>query len=86
MLDAEAEFKAAQSLKLTAGQFKLSFSLSSLTPDNLEASIERAKVVSSLAPGRDTGTQGRDSGVQLSGTLGWSYSVDYLAGLFSAAW
>jgi hypothetical protein len=52
LLDAQVDFKVAQALKFTAGQFKLPFSLSSLTPDNLEAPVERAKVINSLAPGR----------------------------------
>jgi len=83
LLDADVEFKAATVLKFTAGQFKLPFSLSSLTSDNLEASVERAKVVNSLVPGRDTGVQARDSGVQLSGTFGSSHAIDYWAGVFS---
>jgi len=83
LLDADVEFKVARALKFTAGQFKLPFSLSSLTSDNLEATIERAKVVNSLAPGRDTGVQARDSGVQLSGTFGSSHAIDYWAGVFS---
>jgi phosphate-selective porin len=83
LLDADVEIKAGKALKFTAGQFKLPFSLSSLTSDNLEAPVERAKVVNSLAPGRDTGAQGRDSGVQLSGTLGSSRAIDYWAGVFS---
>jgi phosphate-selective porin OprO and OprP len=83
LLDADVEFKAGKALKFTAGQFKLPFSLSSLTSDNLEAPVERAKVVNSLAPGRDTGVQGRDSGLQLSGTIGSSGAIDYWAGVFS---
>ena len=83
LLDADVEFKAWRALKFTAGQFKLPFSLSSLTSDNLEAPVERAKVVNSLAPGRDTGVQARDSGVQLSGTFGSSRAIDYWAGVFS---
>jgi phosphate-selective porin len=83
LLDADVEFKAARALKFTAGQFKLPFSLSSLTSDNLEAPVERAKVVNSLAPGRDTGVQARDSGVQLFGTLGSARAIDYWAGVFS---
>jgi phosphate-selective porin len=83
LLDAEVEFKATRGLKFTAGQFKLPFSLSSLTADNLEATIERAKVVNSFAPGRDTGVQGRDSGLQSSGTFGSTRAIDYSAGVFS---
>ena len=83
LLDADVEFRAAKALKFTAGQFKLPFSLSSLTADNLEVTVERAKVVNSLAPGRDTGVQGRDSGVQLSGTFGSTHAIDYWGGVFS---
>ncbi|MBZ5594611.1 MAG: OprO/OprP family phosphate-selective porin [Acidobacteriia bacterium] len=83
LLDAEVEFKVARALKFTAGQFKLPFSLSSLTADNLEVPIERAKAVNALVPARDIGTQGRDSGVQLSGTFGSSRSIEYFAGVFS---
>ena len=83
LLDADVEFKAGRALKFMAGQFKLPFSLSSLTSDNLEAPVERAKVVNSLVPGRDTGVQARDSGLQLSGTFGSSRAIDYWAGVFS---
>jgi len=83
VMDADVVFKVATALKFTVGQFKLPFSLSSLTSDNLEAPVERAKVVNSLVPGRDTGVQARDSGLQLSGTFGSTHAIDYWAGVFS---
>jgi phosphate-selective porin OprO/OprP len=82
-LDADVEFKAGRTLKFTAGQFKLPFSLCSLTSDHLEAPVERAKVVNSLVPGRDTGVQARNSGIQLSGTFCSSRAIVYWAGVFS---
>ena len=68
----------------TAGQFKIPFSSESLLADNLEIPIERARVVNTLAPGRDTGVQARDVGIQVSGKTerGNRPWVEYAAGIF----
>jgi phosphate-selective porin len=69
---------------VTAGQFKIPFSAESLVSDNVNIPIARARVVNALAPGRDTGVQGRDLGLQLAGTLyhGKEPQVEYAAGVF----
>jgi phosphate-selective porin OprO/OprP len=84
LLDASLTWKPAGAFHVTIGQFKIPFSADSLLADNLEVPIERARAVNSLAPGRDTGVQSRDTGLQLSGILErrnrpW---VEYAAGVF----
>src|SRR2546427_4798208 len=65
-------------------EFKIPFSAESLISDNLNIPISRARAVNALAPGRDTGVQGRDLGLQLAGTLCQRKSplVEYAAGVF----
>jgi phosphate-selective porin OprO/OprP len=69
LMDAALTWKFSRSLRLTGGQFKMPFSAESLISDNLNMPIARARAVNGLVPGRDTGVQGRDVGVQLAGTL-----------------
>ena len=69
ILDAALAWKPATDLKITAGQFKIPFSTESLIADSLNIPIARSRAVNSLAPGRDTGVQGRDLGFQISGAL-----------------
>ena len=61
-----------------------SFSAESLISDNLNTPVARARAVNGLAPGRDTGVQGRDVGLQLSGVLqhGREPLFEYAAGVF----
>jgi phosphate-selective porin len=81
LLDAALEWHPITGLHLTAGQFKIPFSLESVTPDNRVVPIERARVVNSLVPGRDQGTQARDVGFQLSGAFRrWDYTVGVFRG------
>src|SRR5258708_7239772 len=68
LMDAALTWKFSRSLRLTGGQFKIPFSAESLISDNLNIPIARARAVNALAPGRDTGAQGRDVGVQFAGT------------------
>jgi hypothetical protein len=84
IMDASLTWKFSPLLALTAGQFKIPFSAESLISDNLNAPVARARAVNSLAPGRDTGVQGRDTGTQIAGSLGSGKSplVEYGAGVF----
>ncbi len=84
LMDAALTWKFSRALRLTGGQFKIPFSAESLISDNLNMPIARARAVNGLSPGRDTGVQGRDVGVQLAGTLyrGSSPLIDYAAGVF----
>jgi phosphate-selective porin OprO/OprP len=81
LMDAALTWKFSRSLRLTGGQFKIPFSAESLISDNLNIPIARARAVNGLAPGRDTGVQGRDLGLQLAGTL-YQTKVEYAAGVF----
>jgi hypothetical protein len=73
-----------EEFRVTAGQFKIPFSAESLISDNLNTPVARARAVNSLAPGRDTGVQARDTGFQVAGSLhhGNGPLVDYAAGVF----
>jgi phosphate-selective porin OprO and OprP len=84
IMDASLVWKFSPAFRLTAGQFKIPFSAESLISDNLNNPISRSRVVLGLAPGRDTGVQARDVGLQVAGSLGPSRSplLDYAAGVF----
>jgi phosphate-selective porin OprO/OprP len=84
LMDAALTWRFSRSLRLTGGQFKIPFSAESLISDNLNIPIARARAVNGLAPGRDTGVQGRDAGVQLAGSLnrGKDPLVEFAAGVF----
>ncbi len=91
LLDAYTSYKAADFLKLTAGQFKVPFSFESLTSDSQLDFIDRSQVVEALA-GRSKdviGNQvGRDIGIQVSGSfakLNNHYLFDYAFGVFNGA-
>ncbi|HNW44424.1 MAG TPA: porin [Elusimicrobiales bacterium] len=68
LLDAYLDFSREKLLpepftfKVRAGQFRIPFSLESLSPDSELDTINRAQVVNTLSPGRDLGTKGRDIG------------------------
>lgn len=51
--------------KFRAGQFKVPFSAENLVPDADLETVNRAQAVDALAPGRDYGTKGRDTGASL---------------------
>jgi hypothetical protein len=84
LMDAALTWKFSRSLRLTGGQFKIPFSAESLISDNLNIPIARARAINGLVPGRDTGVQGRDTGLQLAGALyrGNGPVVEYAAGVF----
>lgn len=84
IMDASLAWKFSPAFRLTAGQFKIPFSAESIISDNLNNPVARSRVVNGLAPGRDTGVQARDVGLQVAGSLGRSRSplVDYAAGVF----
>jgi phosphate-selective porin len=91
LLDAYTDYKVADFLKFTAGQFKVPFSLESLIADSQLELIDRSQVVEALA-GRSKdviGNQnGRDIGAQVSGSflkLNGLYFFDYTFGVFNGA-
>jgi hypothetical protein len=72
MIDAYGEIKLADYFALTAGQFKIPFSMENLTSSNKLEMIDRSQVVEALvARSKDViGNQnGRDIGIQVAGTF-----------------
>jgi phosphate-selective porin OprO and OprP len=72
LIDGYGEIKLADYFTITAGQFKIPFSLENLASSNKLESIDRAQVVEALvARSKDAiGNQnGRDIGIQFSGTF-----------------
>jgi len=72
IIDVYGEIKIADFFSVTAGQFKIPFSLENLTSSNKLEMIDRSQVVEALvARGKDViGNQnGRDIGLQVSGTI-----------------
>jgi phosphate-selective porin OprO/OprP len=91
LLDAYTTYKIADYLKFTAGQFKVPFSLESLTNDSQLEFIDRSQVDNALA-GRSTdiiGNQnGRDIGIQVGGSFAKvddHYLFDYAFALLNGA-
>ena len=84
LLEASATWKPRNAAHVTIGQLKIPFSAESLSGENLEVPIERARAVNSLVPGRDTGVQARDVGLEISGI--WERRrrtwAEYAAGIF----
>lgn len=72
MIDAYGEIKLSDYFSITAGQFKIPFSMENLTSSNKLEMIDRSQVVEALvARSKDViGNQnGRDIGIQVSGTF-----------------
>jgi phosphate-selective porin OprO/OprP len=72
MIDAYGEIKLADYFSITAGQFKIPFSMENLTSSNKLEMIDRSQVVEALvARSKDViGNQnGRDIGIQAGGTF-----------------
>jgi phosphate-selective porin OprO and OprP len=91
LVDAYTAYKVADYLKFTAGQFKIPFSLESLTGDAQLEFIDRSQAVEALV-GRSKDVignqQGRDIGIQVSGNFAKVndlYLFDYSLGLFNGA-
>jgi len=95
LVDAYTSLKAGDYLKINAGQFKIPFSLESLTSDAqlefidrsqvVEALVGRSKDVISVTPGNQ---QGRDIGLWINGSfakLTEGYLFDYSFGVFNGA-
>jgi phosphate-selective porin OprO and OprP len=95
LVDAWTSYKFADYFKITAGQFKIPFSLESLITDSqlefidrsqvVEALVGRSKDVISATPGNQ---QGRDIGVQIGGSflkIDNQYLFDYTFGVFNGA-
>lgn len=91
VLDATAGYKVNPYLKLTAGQFKIPFSLENLASSPKLETINRSQVVEALtARGKDViGNQnGRDIGIQASGNFWLSGDrslADYALGIFNGS-
>jgi phosphate-selective porin OprO/OprP len=98
LLDAYISFKAFDFLKITAGQFLVSFSQESLTPDRGLETIDRSQVVSALVARKgdisnglidSIGNQtGRDIGIMVNGSLikiQNHYLMDYYLALLNGA-
>lgn len=91
LLDVYATYKVTDFLKLTAGQFKVPFSLESIINDSQLDFIDRANVVNALT-GRSTdvigNNIGRDIGIQLNGSfvkVNNRYLFDYFLALLNGA-
>jgi phosphate-selective porin OprO/OprP len=95
LVDAYTAYKFGDYLKFTAGQFKIPFSLESLTSDAqlefidrsqvVEALVGRSKDVISVTPGNQ---QGRDIGILVNGSfvkLDDRFLFDYTFGVFNGA-
>lgn len=84
LMDASLTWKFSRFLSLAAGQMKIPFSAESIVSDNRNAPVARSRAVLALAPGRDTGVQGRDVGLQTSGGIHGSNGpiLEYAAGVF----
>lgn len=91
MIDAYGEIRLANYFSITAGQFKIPFSLENLASSNKLEMIDRSQVVEALvARGKDViGNQnGRDIGIQVSGTflkLNDFPLVEYRFGIFNGS-
>ena len=98
LLDAYISYKAADFLKITAGQFLIPFSQESLTPDRGLETIDRSQVVSALVARKgdisnklvdSIGNQvGRDIGIMINGSLiklENRYLIDYYLALVNGA-
>lgn len=93
VLDAAIGYKIKPdtNLKLTAGQFKIPFSLENLTSSPKLETINRSQVVEALAArGKDVigNHNGRDIGLQISGSFlpkEDSFLLDYALGVFNGS-
>src|SRR5579862_5171912 len=98
LLDGFISYKPFDFLKITAGQFTIPFSLENLTQDRALESIDRSQVVTALVARKGDASNGlvdsignqngRDIGIQLSGSLIRSrggYFADYYLALLNGA-
>lgn len=82
LLEAIVEFSLSSRLGLRIGQFKVPFSLESLTSSSSLDTINRSQAVENLGPGRDIGSYGRDIGVMASGKFS---KVECFLGIFNGS-
>jgi phosphate-selective porin OprO and OprP len=91
ILDAYGEIKIAEYFTITAGQFKIPFSMENLASSNKLEMIDRSQVVEALvARGKDViGNQnGRDIGIQIGGGMIKQNGIpliEYRLGLFNGS-
>jgi phosphate-selective porin OprO/OprP len=91
LIDGYGEIKLADYFSVTAGQFKIPFSLENLTSSNKLEMIDRSQVVEALvARGKDViGNQnGRDIGIQVGGSflkINNQSFIEYRLGIFNGS-
>ncbi|MGZ3751823.1 MAG: porin [Mucilaginibacter sp.] len=91
LIDAYTSYKFADALKVNVGQFKIPFSLESLTADAQLEFIDRSQVVEALASrSKDVigNQQGRDIGITIAGSFAkvdQRFLFDYTFGVFNGA-
>jgi len=91
LVDAYVQYKVADFLKFTAGQFKIPFSIESLTSDSQLEFSDRSQVVEALVSRtKDVigNSNGRDIGIQINGSfvkVDDQYLFDYTFGVFNGA-
>jgi phosphate-selective porin len=85
IIDALVAYRFSPAIAVSAGQMKIPFGAESLLNDVLNPPVSRSRAVLGLSPGRNTGVQARDTGVQVSGAShdgGHGPIVEYTAGVF----
>jgi phosphate-selective porin OprO/OprP len=98
LLDAFIAYKPFDFLKITAGQFTIPFSMENITPDRNLDQVDRSQVVNALVARKGDASNGlvdsignqngRDIGIQLSGSLialEGRHLVDYYLALLNGA-
>jgi hypothetical protein len=82
LMDASIAYRPVRQLTVSVGQMKIPFSAESIIDDR-NSPVSRSRVVLALAPGRDTGVQARDVGIETSGNFGRNgRRLEYAAGVF----
>src|SRR4051812_4676450 len=83
LMDASIAYRVTPQFTIAVGQMKIPFSAESIISDDRNSPVSRSRVVLALAPGRDTGVQARDVGIEVSGKFGRNgRSLEYAAGVF----
>lgn len=83
LMDASIAYRPVRVFTISFGQMKIPFSAESIISDDRNSPVSRSRVVLALAPGRDTGVQARDAGVEISGSLGSNgRRLEYTGGVF----
>jgi phosphate-selective porin OprO and OprP len=82
LYDAQIDFTLHEKASLRIGQFKVPFSLESLTSGSDLDTVNRSQPVSKLAPGQDIGSSGRDIGAAAFGKIAF---IEYTIGVFNGA-